>query len=141
MLQVWMDKRNQHIKEAAFIGNYLLNTSIRESEKNTYADALEKLNILFSAYEQTLWNEMLTSKRKMRLIDAGLSKQDPSNNARRKIFTMLAILEASPNYTSYFLSKQFSFFYLIKIGFVGIRGLISGMIGVMIVNKIKRKCL
>ena len=83
---------------------------------------------------------MLNSKWKMACIDAGLAFKDPNNNVRRKLFTMLAILEASPNYTKYFLSRSFSFFYLVKVGLVGTRAVVRAMIGILIVNSIKRKC-
>lgn len=135
-----MESKSTAIYEAEQIGNYLLCIPIQDSEKNTYADAMQKLNISFSKYEQALWDSMLKSKFKMACIDAGLAFKDPNNNVRRKLFTMLAILEASPNYTKYFLSRNFSFFYLFKIGVVGTRSIVRAMIGIVIVNSIKRKC-
>ena len=135
-----MESKSTAVYEAEQIGNYLLSIPIQDSEKNTYADAMQKLNIPFSKYEQALWNNMLKSKFKMACIDAGLAFKDPNNNVRRKLFTMLAILEASPNYTEYFLSRNFSFFYLFKIGAVGMRAIFRAMIGIMIVNSIKRRC-
>lgn len=135
-----MESNSTSVYEAEQIGNYLLGVSIQDSEKATYADAMDKLNIQFSNYEQLLWNSMLKSKWRMACIDAGLAFKDPNNNTRRKLFTMLAILEASPNYTSYFLSKNFSFFYLFKVGLVGTRAVVRAMIGIIIVNSIKRKC-
>lgn len=135
-----MESKSTAIYEAEQIGNYLLRIPIQDSEKNTYADAMQKLNIPFSKYEEALWSSMLKSKFKMACIDAGLAFKDPNNNVRRKLFTMLAILEASPNYTKYFLSRNFSFFYLFKIGLVGTRAILRAMVGIIIVNSIKRKC-
>lgn len=135
-----MESKSTSIYEAEQIGNYLLCISIKDPEKNTYAEAMQKLNIQFSKYEQALWNNMLKSKWKMACIDAGLALKEPNNNVRRKLFTMLAILEASPNYTDYFLSRNFSFLYLFKIMGIGIRAVVRAMIGVLIVNSIKRKC-
>lgn len=135
-----MESNSTAIYEAEQIGHYLLSIPIQDSEKNTYADAIQKLNIQFSDFEKALWNSMLKSKWKMACIDAGLALKDPNNNARRKLFTMLAILEASPNYTEYFLSRNFSFFYLFKIGAVGVRAVFRAMVGLLIVNSIKRKC-
>lgn len=135
-----MEGKSTSVYEAEQIGNYLLGIAIQDSEKNTYADAMNKLNIQFSEYEQLLWQNMLKSKWRMACIDAGLAFKDPNNNVRRKLFTMLAILEASPNYTNFFLSRNFSFFYLFKIGIVGTRAVVRALIGVFIVNSIKRKC-
>ncbi|CAN5529501.1 hypothetical protein BH10BAC1_BH10BAC1_02680 [soil metagenome] len=135
-----MESKSIATLEAERISNYLLAIPIQDSEKNTYADAMQKLNIQFSVYEQALWNSMLKSKWKMACIDAGLAFKEPNNNARRKLFTMLAVLEASPNYTKYFLSRNFSFFYLFKVGLVGIRAVVRASIGIIIVNNIKRRC-
>ncbi|MCX6297323.1 MAG: hypothetical protein NTX97_14940 [Bacteroidetes bacterium] len=135
-----MENKSVFIFEAGQIGNYLLGTAIQDPEKNTYAEAMQKLNIQFSDYEQKLWSSMMKGKGRMACIDAALALKDPNNNTRRKIFTMLAILEASPNYTSYFLSRKFSFFYLFKIIVVGMRAVARAVAGMMIVNNIKRKC-
>jgi hypothetical protein len=135
-----MESRERHKLEAAHIGDYLLGIPVGDAEKNTYSDAMEKLNIPFSEYEQHLWKSMMKSKMKMAFIDAGLAFKHPNNNARRKIFTMLAILEASPDYTSYFLSRNFSGIYFFKVGLVGIRAAFRAVIGVVIINNIKRKC-
>lgn len=135
-----MESNSQSVYEAEQISNYLLGISAHDSEKNTYADAMQKLNIRFSEYEQALWNNMLKNKWRMACIDAGLALKDPNNNVRRKLFTMLAILEASPNYTFYFLSRNFSFFYLFKLGAVGLRAVVRAMAGIIIVNRIKRRC-
>lgn len=135
-----MENKSVHIYEAERIGNYLLGIAVSDSEKNTYVDAMKKLNIQFSKYEQALWEKMLKSKSNMACIDAALALKEPNNNTRRKLFTMLAILEASPTYTSYFLSRNFSVFYIFKIGLVGIRAVWRAIIGIIIINTIKRKC-
>jgi hypothetical protein len=135
-----METNSNHIFEAEQIGLYLLNSSIQETEKKKYADAMLKLNISFSEYEQLLWNKMLKNKWHMACIDAALAVQEPTSAVRRKLFTMLAILEASPNYTSYFLSRKYSIFYLFKIGLVGVRAIMRALVGIFIVNTIKRTC-
>lgn len=135
-----MENKSNYIFEAEQISNYLLNIPIQDSEKSTYADAMQTLNIQFSNYEQMLWNNMLKGKGRMAFIDAGLALKDPDNNVRRKLFTMLAILEASPNYTSCFLSRNFSFLYLFKIAAVGTRAVFRAIIGILIISNIKRKC-
>ena len=135
-----MESKNNHILEAEQITNYLLSVPVQESERNKYVDAMQKLNIQFSEYENALWKSMMKSKWRMASIDAGLAFKEPNNQARRKLFTMLAILEASPSYTSYFLSKNYSFFYIFNLGLVGIRAVWRAMIGILIVKNIKRKC-
>jgi hypothetical protein len=140
LLKQCMNKENNYLYEAEQIGNYLLGISILDAEKNTYQRAMLMLNISFSPYEQALWNSMLISKWRMGCIDAALALKDPNNSTRRKLFTMLAILEASPTYTAYFFSRKFSIFYLFKIGLVGIRAVLRAMIGIFIIRNIKRSC-
>ena len=135
-----MESNNDHIFEAEHITHYLLSVPVRKQEQKIYVDAMQKLNIHFSEYEQMLWTEMLKSKLRMACIDAGLALKEPNNNVRRKIFTMLAILEASPNYTPYFLSRSYSFFYVFKLTVVGIRAVFRAVTGILIVKNIQRKC-
>ena len=74
-----MEKNNNHIFEAEQIGLYLLNCSIQETEKKKYADAMQKLNISFSVYEQLLWNKMLKNKWNMAcIIGSSRTKQSCS---------------------------------------------------------------
>ena len=135
-----MESKSSFIFEAEQISNYLLPVPVQDSEKRTYADSMQKLDIRFSKYEQALWNNMLRSKWRMACIDAGLALKQPNNNVRRKLFTMLAILETSPNYTSYFLSQNFSIFYLFKLFVVVLRAIFRAIVGLIIVNSIQQKC-
>ncbi|MFL5765324.1 MAG: hypothetical protein ACJ77K_15375 [Bacteroidia bacterium] len=135
-----MENKEHLFKEAELISRYLLGITAGEKDKLVYADAMNKLNIPFSEYEQVLWNNMMKSRMRMAFIDAGLALREPSNNARRKVFTMLAILEASPDHTEYFLSRDFSFFYRIRIGFAGIRAIWRAVVGTVIIRNIKRRC-
>ena len=135
-----MKNTNNYILEAEKIGYYLLSIPIQNSEKNTYSEAMQQLEIPLSNYEKLLWKTMLKSKWRMACIDAGLALKEPANNVRRKIFTMLAILEASPNYSTYFFSRKFSFFYLFKIGLVGIRSVIRALVGLIFIKNIENKC-
>jgi len=135
-----MQSREQLYLEAEKIAQYLLRVSPAEDEKQAYADAVQKLNIQLDGCDALLWEEMLRSRSRMGYIDAGLALRDPQNLSRRKLFTMLAILEASPHHTAYFLSRDFSFWYFFKVGLVGMRAIFRGMIGVITVNNIRMKC-
>ncbi|HEY0030652.1 MAG TPA: hypothetical protein VGC65_07835 [Bacteroidia bacterium] len=135
-----MENKRNYILEAERIAIYLLPVSVQEAEKNKYADAMQKLNICFSDYETALWKNMMKSRWRMACIDAGLALREPGNNVRRKLFTMLAILEASPNYTKYFLSRNFSSLYIFKLAAIGIRAVCRAAIGAIMINNIKRRC-
>ncbi len=133
------DPRNYKI-EANRISAYLVSEPLLDKEYDLYCQAMEYFDLELSNYEQMLLSSMLTSTWKMACIDAGLALKDPGNVIRRKIFTMLSILEASPNYTSYFLSRKFHFLYFVKIAFVGCRSVGRALIGILIIKNIKSKC-
>ncbi|OED46654.1 hypothetical protein AB832_00835 [Flavobacteriaceae bacterium (ex Bugula neritina AB1)] len=126
--------------EAKKIASYLISVPIEKQEQNRYVAAMSQLDLKLTVYESKLMNNMLKSKWKMACIDGGLAIKDPNNVVRRKIFTMLAILEASPNYTEYFLSNRFSFLYFVKIAFVGVRSIVRAIIGIIIIKYIRSKC-
>jgi hypothetical protein len=126
--------------ESEHITNYLLGVDPGEREKKIYAEAMQELDIRFSKYETELWNNMLRSKWRMASIDAGLALTDASNNSRRKIYTMLGILEASPAFTAYFLSRNFSRLYIFRIIGTGIRAIFRAGVGIVIIKLVRRKC-
>ena len=92
--------------EAERISLYLIAELPREQEKVLYADAIQKLDIALSPVERRLWSRMLESRFIMALADAGLALAKPDSPLRRRIYTLLAILEASPAYTRYFLAES-----------------------------------
>jgi len=120
---------NKFHHEADRIALYLIKKSASDREKKIYADAMQELSISLSEKESKLWNRMLRSRSYMANADAGLALLRSSGNIRRKIFTMLAILEASPDHVDLFISKKRSSFYFFKIILVGIRASFRGCIG------------
>lgn len=135
-----MEHTNSYSREAVLITEYLLAVKVGDREKEIYSQAMETLKIPFSKYEEALWEEMLLAKFKMASIDAALALTEPSNNVRRKLYTMLAILEASPDYTSFFLSKNYSKLYIFRLVAVGVRAVFRALIGLIIIYSIKIKC-
>ncbi|MDY8138644.1 hypothetical protein [Aquimarina sp. 2201CG5-10] len=133
-------RNKEYIQEANHITNYLVSESLLEDETDNYINAMKQLNLDLNPYESLLWKNMLRSKWRMACIDAGLALKDPGNIVRRKIFIMLAILEASPNYTKHFLSKDFSVFYLIKIAWIGFRSIVRAIVGIIMIKKIRSQC-
>lgn len=131
---------NPFYQEASIITSYLLSVDVQQKEQELYASAMEKLAIQFSKYELKLWESMQSSTFKMACIDAGLALTEPSNNVRRKLFTMLAILEASPNYNDYFLPKNYSKLFPLKLIAVGIRSVCRAIVGLIIIKIIKFRC-
>ena len=135
-----LNQTEVHFKEAELISSYLLNRFPGNREKNIYSQAMHKFDLHFNVYENALWNAMMNSKYHMAYIDAGLAISNPTNIVRRKIYTMLAILEASPDFTDYFLSKKFSSLYLINILITGVKAGMKAAAGLLFIKLIAIKC-
>ena len=128
-------------REAELFTAYLVSSPLKEREKKLYNKAMIHFDLKLSNFEKELLKRMMKSNTNMAIIDAGLAILKPSSLVRRKLFTMLAILEASSNYTSEFFSKEYSFSYYFKLLFIGVRAVFRTMVGVFIVKKIERKCI
>jgi hypothetical protein len=67
-------------------------------------------------------------------IDGGLVILKPDSEVRRRLFTMLAILESSPEYTDYFLPRQQKPYYILFVGWAGLRGIAKALAGIVILT-------
>ena len=86
--------------------------------------------------DEKLLNFMRTHPSSIGFIDAGLVFHDPSSEARRRLYVMLAILEASPENHDLFLPKKRSSFYLFIIFFSGGRAILRAACGLLLVKVI-----
>ena len=121
-------------REAEIISLYLIGESPSEKEVGLYEEALMKKGITLNSKEEKLWQLLIRFPFLIGFIDGGLYFIDPTSNIRKKMYIMLAILEASTLHTKYFLSRDFSIFYLIKIMFSSIRGIYRGILGYIFIR-------
>ena len=131
---------NNYLTEATKITNYLLAIPLQNQEQYLYSDAMDKFQLEITKVEKCILNSMLKSKWRMALLDSALAIKKPQSVIRRKIFIMTAILEASPNYTNYFLPRNFSFAYYFKLAYVGTRALFKILIGLVYLKIIEIRC-
>jgi len=120
--------------EADRIALYLVGEHAGQREKRIYAEAMEKLRLCPNASETALWDSMLASTRRMAWADAGLALLRPDNKLRQKLFIMLAILETSPDYARYFLSRPVPPRLHLSLVGAGIRSVFRGIAGVIMVK-------
>jgi hypothetical protein len=62
-------------------------------------------------------------------IDGYCALFDPNNELRRRLYYMFAIIEAAPDHSDKFLSKQRSWVYLLALGIRGLRAAFRVIIG------------
>ena len=125
-----------HIQEADILSRYLIGQSASQKEKQLYSDALTKLRVALSASEEKLWTFMMQHRWAIPLVDAALAAENSSSSVRRRIFIMLAILEASPRYCNYFLPQQRSLLYMVTILFVVTGAIARRITGILLLKLI-----
>src|SRR5437868_23870 len=99
------DENGSLFAEADLLGRYLIRISPNNRIKLLYAKAMRAMNIQMDPMDQRLWNMIIHYPFTLRIIDGGLAVLRPNSAVRRKIYTMLAILETSPEYCDYFLPQ------------------------------------
>ena len=97
--------------EARIVSNYLLNQNPSKREIALYIDAVKKTSITLNKKETRIWSFIMKHPLFIGCIDGALALTDSSNQVRKKIFIMLAVLEASPNYCHLFLPFAFCTFF------------------------------
>jgi hypothetical protein len=121
-------------KEARLFARYLIHKDASPQAIRLYQGAMHDSKP--GSTDRKLLNFMVSHPRSIGLIDAGLVFSDSYSEARRRLYVMFAILEASPEYADYFLPKKRNPFYIVVIGYAGIRAIIKAALGLALVKVI-----
>jgi nucleoside-diphosphate-sugar epimerase len=124
------------LREASFITRYILGVPCNQELKVRYAQAIERLKIELDLEERRLWRMVDRYPSLLRIIDGGLAFLKPHGGIRRKIYMMLAILEASPEYADEFLPKKCTRLHLLGLMAVGLRAGLAAVAGVLFIKVI-----
>ncbi|WP_447986178.1 NAD-dependent epimerase/dehydratase family protein [Nitrospira sp. Nam74] len=127
------------LRDAALISRYLLHITASPELQYRYASAIQRLNIRFDRDEDRLWRIIERYPRTLRMIDGGLAFLQPQGGIRRKIYTMLAILEASPEHCDHFLPKTCTRFQRIRLFGIGLRAGLTTLLGLLFIQMVKVK--
>jgi hypothetical protein len=103
-------------RESQALSKYLIGQPCPPQITERYAEAVNKLYAALTAGEQKTWDKMMAYGFYLKLIDSGLAIVNPQSALRKRIFIMLTLLEATPDFTAYFLPQQRSIFYLVVLG-------------------------
>ncbi len=123
------------LKEARVFGLYLLKQQPDIGSQELYAKALQSSpadktdNALRFAINHP-WS--------ITFLDSGLALISPQAELRRRIYIMFAILEASPKYCDFFLSKKRSLAYPLFIIYVGLRSMFKALVGILLIKVVAR---
>jgi len=123
-------KDNDYRAEAELLARYLIGVSPSSNISDLYGKAMALATPDMDHNDLTLWTIAKRHPFTLKFIDAGLAMIKPHSAIRRKIYTMLALLETSPDYCEFFLSRAFHRFYWVKVMVTGVKALFTALIGV-----------
>lgn len=121
-------------KQARIFTRYLVGRDVSSQATQIYRSAMSASKA--SKADQKILDFMIKHPQSIGFIDAGLVFHDSTSEARRRLYIMLAILEASPEYCDLFLPKKRNLFYLIVVGYAGFRAVIKSILGFFLVKVI-----
>jgi hypothetical protein len=117
------------IEEANRIGLYLLGRWPSPQEAERYLRAHQMLDLQLDGYEASLLRLALSNRLLSGMVDGGLAVIRPTSAIRRKFFVMLAILEASPQSSRWFLHEESGWGGLallaVRMAWAGVKGLMG----------------
>ncbi len=134
-----MTARNNYAMEtletqAQIFTQYLVGRQASPQAIQVYKDAMATSHP--DATDEKLLRFMVRHPHSLGFIDAGLVFHRSTSEARRRLYVMLAILEASTEYSDSFLPKDRSPFYLFVIFYSCVRGVFRAALGLLLVKVI-----
>ena len=121
-------------REAERLGRYLVGRSPSAPLAARYARAIAMLGVDIAADEQRAWRLTTRFPLLLRVVDGGLALAKPNGSIRRRLHTMLAILEASPDHCDAFLPVAFRLGDRLAVVAVALRAGVAGAVGFVIVR-------
>lgn len=121
-------------KEAKVFAKYLAGVKINEATALLYTKAIEARGLICEGRDKKLETFVLKYPFWIGFVDAALALTDKQSVFRKKIFVMLAVMEARPEYTDFFLAEKGSIFTIIKICAVGTRSVYRFIFGYFLIK-------
>ncbi len=92
--------------EAGVIARRLIGRDPTDAERARYAEAVIAHGVPLSEREARLWRRVLAHPRLFDAVDGALALTQPASPIRQRGYTMLAVLEASPQHADLFLARR-----------------------------------
>lgn len=121
-------------KEARLFTRYLIGKDADSQSIQLYKTAID--NSKPDKADKKLLDFMVSHPGSIGFIDAGLIFHNSSSEARRRLYVMFAILEASSEYYDSFLPEKRGPFYIFAIFYYGARAVIKAGLGLVLVKVI-----
>lgn len=118
--------------EAKAFGRYLLGREVNARAVTLYLAAHDQTQFESDAQDRRLLKFMLRHPALIGVIDAGLAIRKNKCCVRKKLYYMLAILEAMPEYAKYFLFEGSPLTNAFRLIFFGARGVMRMVVGYLL---------
>ena len=70
-------------------------------------------------------------------LDAGFVFVKSNSDLRRRIHIVFATLESTPQYAHLFMAEKVGFFGVLRLGLIGVRGVLRALVGVVLVKALR----
>jgi len=125
---------NPSEKEARLFCRYLIKKTPSDFATILYSKAIEDNSIEVNDTDRKILQFAIDHPWSLRLLDSGAAIAMPQSELRRRLYTMFAILESTPEYADSFLTVDRSVFYLATIFFSGLRALLFALGGIILIK-------
>ncbi len=134
-----MQKEEEQVrlsKQAVAFCKYLIRQPVADTLKERYIKALTA-NPKLQPSEEKLLNFATSHTCSIGMLDGGLAIIRPQSELRRRIFIMLAILEATPEHAARFLPQQRGAGYAFLVALSAARAIFRAAAGIVIVKALR----
>ena len=118
--------------EAKAIGKYLLGEEVNARAVTLYLAAHDQTQFESDAQDRRILKFVLRYPSLIGVIDAGLAIRKNKSCVRKKLYYMLAILEAMPEYARHFLFVGSPLTNVLRLFFFGARGVMRMIVGYLL---------
>jgi hypothetical protein len=119
-------------EEAKIFTGYLIGRDVSTQAIQIYKAAMS--NSEPNDTDKKLLRFMVSHPWSIGFIDAGLVFHDSYSEARRRLYVMLAILEATTENSDLFLTTKRGPFYIFVIAYTGVRAVFKAALGLLLVK-------
>lgn len=120
------------IAEAKLFSKYLIGNHASQVLLERYAKTVRSNPVEVIGKDYKILQTKVHYPFLLGLLDAGCAVKYPQTELRRRLFICFAILEASPEYTSFFLPQNRKSLYFLRIVMSGLGAPLKGMTGVIL---------
>ncbi|CAN5402670.1 hypothetical protein BH10PAT3_BH10PAT3_4030 [soil metagenome] len=120
-------------REITTLSLYLIGEKPSTTIQSRFRSSISQGTIPINPRDESLLFFVRKNAWSLPYIDAGLAFYRPDSEVRRRLFILLAILEATPEYVSFFIPKKRSPWYFLAIIYAVTKAIAKATIGIPLI--------